>query len=158
GADPRARGGGGEAHQREVPAVRQGRGRGQGLGLQDPDDRLLLRQLQGQVRRRAREVHRQGRRFQGAGREEGREEEGREEGRRQGHQREVPAVRQGHRRGPDLRVQEAADRLLLRELQGQVRQGAREVHREGQGVQEGREQVRRRERVQRLLLLRRPHQ
>src|SRR5438132_675356 len=114
-----------------MPDLREGREQEEDVRLRRPDDRLLLRRLQGQVRQGAQEVHRQG---------EGVQEE---EGLRRGHlllrgpdQQEVPDLREGREQGEDVRLRRPDDRLLLRRLQGQVRQGAQEVHRQGEGVQE----------------------
>src|SRR6185503_6272834 len=113
--------------QQDLPADGQGREPDEDRRVREAADRLLLRRLQGQVRIRPEEVHREG---EGVQEEEvvgrgGRVLRGPD-------QQDLPAHRQGRQCDEDGRLRRTDDRLLLRRLQGQVRIRPEEVHREGE--------------------------
>src|SRR6185503_10739722 len=93
--------------QQDLSADGQGRQPDEDRRVREAVDRLLLRRLQGQVRVRPEEVHREGEGVQ-------EEEVGRGDLVRRSDQQDLPADRQGRQPDQDGRVREAADRLLLR--------------------------------------------
>jgi YHS domain-containing protein len=114
---------------KKCPHHGQGRRLGQDVRVREAADRLLLPGLRRQVRVDPKKYIGKVKEFKKKSSKSADEEISL----RRPDQQEVPDHRQGHRLGQDVRVREAADRLLLPGLRRQVRGGSEEVHRQGEG-------------------------